>query len=76
LTDDELVERLVQAASEAIRNERPAIVHDRARLRGIHLELNVANGGGAIRGEVYTQRSVNLRKLLEPGPPVPVGQEG
>ncbi len=41
----DLITRLTAAAAEAIANERPALEHDPARLCGITIELEVANGG-------------------------------
>jgi hypothetical protein len=74
VTDDELIESLVRSAEAAIRNERQGLSYDRARLRGIHVELGIFNGGQQIKGECYVQRLANLRKLLEPGPAVPSGE--
>jgi hypothetical protein len=68
VSDDELIQRLVDSAAAAIRNERPSIVYDRQRLRGITVELTVSNAGGMVEGEVYLQRTANLRKLTAPGP--------
>jgi hypothetical protein len=71
LTDDELLDALVRSAEAAILNERQGLSYDRARLKGITVELMVANSGGSVTGQCYIQRSVNLRKLLEQGPAVP-----
>jgi hypothetical protein len=73
LSDDELIAKLVESAKAAILNERPGLTYDRARLKGVTVELTVANNGNVVNGQVYLQRSVNLTKLLKQGPPVPVG---
>ena len=74
MTDDELIDALVRSAEAAIRNEKPGLVYDRARLRGIHVELNVFNGGGKVTGECYVNRTANLSKLLRQGPPAPTSE--
>ena len=64
MTDDELMTKLEAATVEAIRRERPGIVYDRARLRGIHVELEIRNNGGVIEGETYVNRTANVRNIL------------
>ena len=76
MTDDELIEALVRSAEAAIRNERPGLCYDRARLKGITVELSVTNNGGRIHGQCYVQRAANLHRLLEQGPAVPAAMEG
>jgi hypothetical protein len=71
LTDDDLITKLIAAAAAAIEAERPAILHNRPRLKGITVELEVRNGGGVVAAEVYTQRTVNVARILGPMPPAP-----
>lgn len=53
---------LVEALTvEAIANERPAPEHDPTRLRGIVLELEIANNG-AVEGTCYVERRVKPRR--------------
>ena len=57
----DLVARLQAAAAEAIANERPALEHEPARLRGLTIELEVANGG-AIVGRAWIERKLKPRR--------------
>jgi hypothetical protein len=61
---DDLVERLVQAAEAAIRNERPSLEHKVGAIRGITLELRIANNGTVIDGTCYVERGVSVGRLL------------
>jgi hypothetical protein len=54
----DLVERLTEAAAEAIRNERPDLEREPDRLRGIVLELSVNSAGIAYDGTCYVERTV------------------
>jgi len=63
--------RLEAAAVAALRDERPAIVHNRQRLRSVHIEVEIRNGGGIVEAEVYTQRTVNVSRILGPMPALP-----
>jgi hypothetical protein len=74
VSDDELIEQLVQAAERAIRNERPGIAYDRSRLRSIQVDLTIANNGGVIKGECYIQRTANIGRILGRDVPVPAGE--
>ena len=53
----DLTERLQDAASAAIADERPSLAHDPARLRGITVELTIANNGAVIEGRCWVERS-------------------
>ncbi len=75
MNDDELMIRLKDAVTAAIDAERPAILHNRSRLKGIHVELEVRNGGAIVEADVYIQRTVNVRHILGPMPAAPAGQE-
>jgi hypothetical protein len=71
MSDDELIAKLVESAEAAIRNERPGLTYDRARLKGITVELTVFNSGAIINGKCYVQRSANLRRILGNDVPLP-----
>jgi hypothetical protein len=71
---DGLVRRPIEAVASAIANECPGIVYDRSRLRGITVELTVANGGAAIAGELYIQRTARVRHIAGPMPPPPAAE--
>ena len=58
----DLIARLADAAAEAIANEPPALEHDPARLRGITIELEVANRGLVIDGRCRVERKVKARR--------------
>ena len=58
----DLIMRLTDAAAEAIANERPALEHDPARLCGITIELEAANGGQVIDGRCRVERKVKARR--------------
>ncbi len=54
----DLVERLQAAAAAAIADERLSLEHEPNRLRGIMIELEVANGGAVIDGRCWVERKV------------------
>ena len=58
----DLVERLTAAAVEAIANERPALEHEPARLRGLTIELEVLNNGAVIEGRAWIERKLKPRR--------------
>ncbi len=58
----ELTERLAEAAVAAIRNERPSLEHDANRLRGLVIELTVANNGAVIDGRAWIERKLKPRR--------------
>ena len=72
----DLPERLKAAAVAAIDDLSPAVMADPSKLRLLTIELELANGGTVRGGRVWLERAVNLGRLLETGPVVPIGQEG
>ncbi len=52
----DLIERLVAAASDAIRDERGALDYDQDRVKGVHVELELAKGGAVIEGRAWIER--------------------
>jgi hypothetical protein len=74
MSDDQLLEHLIEAASAAIQNERPGICYDRRRLRGVIVELEVTAAGVIVGGQCYIQRALNVRHVLGATRPAPVGQ--
>jgi hypothetical protein len=53
---DDLIETLVSAASDAIRNQAPALTCDVGRVRGLHLELELANNGAVVDSVCWIER--------------------
>ena len=53
----DLTQRLQDAAAAAIADERPTLAHDPARLRGITVELTIANNGAVIEGRCWVERA-------------------
>jgi len=53
----DLTERLQAAAGAAIADERPSLAHEPARLRGITVELRIANNGAVIEGGCWVERA-------------------
>jgi len=58
----DLVEALTAAAVEAIANERPALEYEPNRLRGVTIELEVANNGAVIDGRAWIERKLTPRR--------------
>ena len=58
----DLVTRLTEAAAEAIANERQGLEYEPNRVRGIHIELEVANGGAVIDGRAWIERKLKPRR--------------
>ena len=56
----DLVDRLTQAAAEAIANERPELERDPERLRGLVLDLRLGPQGQIVEGTAYVERRVRL----------------
>jgi len=56
-----LMERLTEAATAAIRNEGPSLRHEPERIRGVVLELSVASNGTIGEGSLYVERRVPQR---------------
>ena len=52
----DLIERLTEAAAEAIRDERQSLAYDQDRVKGIHVELELAKGGTVIEGRAWIER--------------------
>ena len=59
----DLVSRLTDAAAEAIANERQVLEYDQHRVKGIHIELEVANNGAVIDGRAWIERRVTARRV-------------
>ncbi len=53
----DLVETLMNAATSAIRDVAPSLAHEPARLRGITVELTIANNGAVIEGRCWVERA-------------------
>ena len=68
----DLVERLAEGATAAIANEWPILEHGVARLRGITLELRVANGGEVVDGRCRVERAT---KPIRPDRPMTAGKD-
>ena len=58
----DLIERLTDAAAEAIENERPSLEHAPERLRGIVLDLKIDGRGAVVEGACYVERRVKARR--------------
>jgi len=64
----DLTERLQAAAGAAIADERPTLAHDPARLRGITVELTIANNGDVIEGRCWVERATRPVRGERPTP--------
>lgn len=53
----DLIERLTEAAAEAIRDERQGLSYEPHRLRGVTLELTIANNGAVVEGLCWVERA-------------------
>jgi hypothetical protein len=53
---DSLIETLVSAAEQAIRNQAGALACDVGRVRGLHLELELANNGDVVDSVCWIER--------------------
>ena len=53
---DSLTDRLVDAAADAIRNERPELERDPDRLRGVVLDLQINSAGVVVDGTCFVER--------------------
>ena len=58
----DLVARLQAAAAEAIKAEARALEYEPHRLRGITVELEVANNGAVIDGRCWVERKLKPRR--------------
>jgi hypothetical protein len=52
----DLVETILAAAAEAIKNQTPTITSDAGRLKSITLELELANNGAVINSPCWVER--------------------
>ncbi len=52
----DLVQRLIDAATEAIRNEAPALKHKPRDLRGLTLDLKINKFGQVVEGTAFVER--------------------
>ena len=52
----ELIETLVAAATDAIRNQAGALTCDVGRVRGLHLELELSNAGNVVDSVCWIER--------------------
>jgi len=64
----DLTLRLQEAAAAAIADERPSLEHEPARLRGIHIELEVRNNGAVIEGRCWVERATRPARGERPTP--------
>ena len=59
----DLVDTIIAAATEAIRNQTPAIANEDGRLKSITLELELSNGGDVVDSACWVElRGVHRRK--------------
>jgi hypothetical protein len=56
VTPIDLVETLISAATDAIRNQAGALTCDVGRVRGLHLELEISNAGNVIDSVCWIER--------------------
>lgn len=54
----DLVERLQEAASAAIANERPELEREPERLRGLVLDIRLGPRGQIVEGTAYIERKI------------------
>ena len=57
-----IVDKIVAAAEAAIRNEAQSLAYDQHRVKGIHIELEVANGGAVIDGRAWIEQKLKSRR--------------
>ncbi len=67
----DLIERLTEAAAEAITNERRGLAYDQDRVKGIHVELELTKGGAAIEGRAWIERRT---RPIRGDRPLPLGR--
>ncbi len=65
---NDLIERLTEAAAEAIRNERQSLAYEPHRLRGIVLELTIDGHGAVVEGLCYVERKTRPIRADRPTP--------
>ena len=66
----DLITRLTAAAAEAIRDERQSLAYDQDRVKGVHVELELAKGGAVIEGRAWIERRT---RPIRGDRPMPVG---
>lgn len=59
----DLVDRLTEAAASALQDLAPVLAHELPKLRGVVLELELANGGNVVGATAWVERKANIRKL-------------
>ncbi len=67
----DLIERLTDAATEAIRDERQGLAYEPHRLRGIVLELRIDGKGAVVEGTCYVERKT---RPIRGDRPMPAGR--
>ena len=53
----DLVQRLIEAATEAIQNEAPSLKHKPRDLRGLTLDLRINKFGQVVEGTAFVERA-------------------
>jgi len=64
----DLIARLTAAAAEAIANERQGLAYDQDRVKGIHVELELAKAGAVIEGRCWVERKIRPIRADRPMP--------
>ena len=64
----DLIARLTAAAAEAITNERRGLAYDQDRVKGIHVELELAKGGTVVEGRAWIERKTRPIRADRPMP--------
>jgi len=59
----DLTDRLTDAAAAALEDLGPILEHELPKLRGVMLELELANGGSVVGATAWIERKANIRKL-------------
>ena len=59
----DLVQRLTEAATAAIANERPALEHRPDTIRGVTVEVTLGKAGGLADVVVYVERRTKVDQL-------------
>lgn len=60
----DLVQRLTEAASAAIANERPSLEHRSETVRGLTIELTLTGAGKLVHATAYVERRTSAGALL------------
>jgi len=56
----DLIDRLADAAAAALEDLGPVIEHELPKLRGVVLELTLANGGSIVECDAWVARRANI----------------